>query len=703
MGDNVTSIGCSAFSGCSALTSITIPDSVTSIGGSAFYCCSSLTNVTIPASVVSIESGTFSGCSKLESAIISNKVNSIGRFAFSDCTSLKSITIPNSVTDIGIFAFSGCSSLKSVAIGNNVTSIGGGVFSGCNKLEYISVDAGNPNYISVEGVLFDKDIKTLIQYPIGNASISCEIPNDVNSIGDSAFSGCSSLRSITIPGFAASNDGNKLTSLTIPDSVTSIGYGVFEGCSKLESAIISNEVTSIGVEAFKNCNTLSQVYYLGTNYNENSDYVFENCTSLNNVTVPNDYNGRYFCGKPVSNCLITGTCGSNAKCKWILNGDTKTLTIYGTGEMTSGTWDKNSIKSVIIENGVTSIGKASFTDCTELTNVSIPASVTSIGESAFYNCNKLESISVDTGNRNYTSVDGVLFDKEKKNLIEYPVGNATNSYKIPDSVTSIEDYAFYGCSKLETVSVPNKVRFIQKYAFSHCTALNNVTVAGNLDYVGEEAFSNCIALNKFTYKGTKAPNYGEKVFDNCKNLDKISVPKNYEGGDNFCGRSTDLEPYFFDTPIGRAVEWIGGIVGIILTIIGPPSVIKCLQKCGYCRCENDKAGKRAPSSDEKAPLLNRKGPSIHDEDSDSSISEVPQVIVVPGDSSVVVGSPVIVRPSDHFSKEESRADDAVNSSGKVESSDVDEDDDSTVEEESLTGDNANSTVGESPPPTERVA
>ena len=205
----VTSIGPSAFSWCTGLTSVTIGTSVTSIGKFAFGYCSGLTSVTIPNSVTSIGSNAFYNCGGLTSVTIPNSVTSIGGYAFCNCSGLTSVTIPNSVTSIGSYAFYGCSGLTSVTIGNSVTSIGDYAFYNCSGL------------------------------------ISVTIPNSVTSIGNYAFYGCSGL-----------------TSVTIPNSVTSIDYYAFSGCSGLTSVTIPNSVTSIGDQAFANCDEMMDVYCL---------------------------------------------------------------------------------------------------------------------------------------------------------------------------------------------------------------------------------------------------------------------------------------------------------------------------------------------------------------------------------------------------------------------------------------------------------
>ena len=229
IGDNVKTIGESAFRGCSGLTSVEIPASVTSIGENAFSGCSGLTSVEIPKSITLINLGVFEGCSGLTSVEIPNSVTSIGAWAFSWCSSLTSVEIPNSVTSIGHHAFSSCSALTSIEIPNSVTSIGEeGAFSFCSSLTSVEI----PNSItSIDGAF------------IGCSGLtSIEIPNSVTSIGRSTFYGCRSL-----------------TSVTIPNSVTTIDHYAFSGCSGLTSIEIPNSVTSIGTYAFEGCSSLTDI------------------------------------------------------------------------------------------------------------------------------------------------------------------------------------------------------------------------------------------------------------------------------------------------------------------------------------------------------------------------------------------------------------------------------------------------------------
>ena len=360
---SVTSIGNETFFNCS-LTSVTIPNSVTSIGSSAFEGCSGLTSVTIPNSVTSIGRDAFDWCSGLTSVSIPNSVTSIGETAFRRCSGLTSIVvetgnakydsrdncnaiietssnaliagckntvIPNSVTSIGYEAFFGCSGLTSVTIPNSVTSIGNLAFSGCSGLTSIVVETGNAKYDS-------RDNCNAIIETSSNALIAgCKntvIPNSVTSIGKYAFDGCSSLTSITIPnsvttiGDYAFCDCSGLIFVTIPNSVTSIGISAFDGCSGLTSVTISNSVKSISVGAF-----------IG-------------CKALTSVTIPNSVTS-------IGN-----------------------LAFY----LCSG------LTSVTIPNSVTEISDDAFYYCRSLTSVTIPNSVTYIGRDAFYGCDELTDV-----------------------------------------------------------------------------------------------------------------------------------------------------------------------------------------------------------------------------------------------------------------------------------------------------------------------
>ena len=348
--EGVTSIGWDAFSGCSSLTSITIPEGVTSIGDCAFWGCSGLTSVKIPEGVTSIENEAFRGCSSLTSITLPAGVTSIGDWAFSGCDSLTSVRIPEGVTSIGDCAFFDCSSLTGVRIPDGVTSIGVYAFSGCSSLTSIMIPEGVTNiwYWTFSGC---------------SSLTSIMIPDGVTSIGHEAFSGCSSL-----------------TSVRIPESVTSIGSEAFSGCSSLTSITIPGGVTSIGSEAFSGCSSLTDIT-ISEGMTSIGEYAFSGCSGLTSVRIPDG---------------VT-SIGSGA--------------FYGCSSLTN----------VRIPEGVTSIGEYAFEDCSSLTSVIIPVSVTRIGKDAFLYCFKLKDIYYGGTKSDWDSIE---------NHDKYSLKTATIHYQI---------------------------------------------------------------------------------------------------------------------------------------------------------------------------------------------------------------------------------------------------------------------------------
>ena len=236
------------------------------------------------------------------------------------------------------------------------------------------------------------------------------IGNSVTTIGDYAFSWCTSL-----------------TSVIIPDSVTTIGDYAFSGCWSLTSVVIGDSVTTIGEEAFYNCNSLMSVV-IGDSVTTIGDYAFSYCRSLTSVEIP---------------------------------------------------------------DSVTSIGEEAFYNCDSLTSVVIGDSVTTIGERAFSSCDSLTNIEVGENNSVYKDIDGNLYSKDGTHLIQYAVGKTATEFTIPDSITSIGEYAFAGCSNLMSVVIGDNVTTIGEYAFYNCYSLTSVVIGNSVTTIGEYAFYNC--------------------------------------------------------------------------------------------------------------------------------------------------------------------------------------------------------------------
>ena len=407
-------------------------------------------------------------------------VTSIGGSAFRYCTSLTSVTIPDSVTSIGEEAFYGCWDLTRLTIPGSVTSIDKDAFCFCSSLTSVT------------------------------------IPDSVTSIGDSAFYGCESLTSVTIPdsvtsiGSCAFYGCVSLTSVTIPDSVTSIGGSAFYGCTSLTSVTIPDSVTSIGGCAFYDCKSLTSVTIPGS-VTSIGWSAFYGCASLTSVTIPDSVTsigGSAFYGcTSLTSVTIPDSVTSIGGCAF---------------------YDCKSLTSVTIPGSVTSIGWSAFYGCASLTSITIPDSVTSIGNCAFASCTSLTGIWVAEGNSHYANdASGVLFNKDKTTLVQCP--GAFAAYTIPNSVTSIGEYAFSHCTSLTSVTIPNSVTSIGEHAFSYCTSLTSVTISDSVTSIGEYAFYDCTSLTDVYYAGSEAQWKAISISSN-RNDDLLTANIHYNYG-----------------------------------------------------------------------------------------------------------------------------------------------------------------------------
>ena len=405
IGNGVTSIGEWAFWGCSGLTSIEIPNSVTSIGRYAFEDCSGLTSITIGNGVTSIDNFAFEGCSSLTNLEIPNSVITIGGDAFKNCSGLTSITIGNSVTSIGNGAFAGCSGLTSLEIPNSVTSIGNGAFTGCIGLISIVVADGNTEYDSRDNcnAIIETQTNTLIK-----GCYNTIIPNDVASIGQSAFSGCSGLTNIEIPssvtdiGMSAFNGCSGLTSIEIPSGVTTIGPGAFYDCSGLTSIEIPGNVIYILGSAFYGCTSITNVYCYAnpemlTWIGYDTGFMPEKATKFH-VADASVWEEKF----PDVNVTFVGDLDDffvedNLRYKKIRQTETRAsirkaegqnvVELVGCVTAPTGAVDiPASVKHDGVDYAVTSIGENAFTNCSGMTSVTIPSSVTNIEDGAFDGC-----------------------------------------------------------------------------------------------------------------------------------------------------------------------------------------------------------------------------------------------------------------------------------------------------------------------------
>ena len=532
--NGVTSIGDYAFDNCTSLTSIEIPSGVTSIGDGAFAYCTSLTSIEIPSGVTSIRDHAFDNCTSLTSIEIPSGVTSIGNSAFKNCTSLARIEIPSSVTSIGNEAFAYCTNLTSIEIPSGVTSIENYAFSNCTSLNSINVDKDNQSYSSEDGILFDKEKKKLITYPAGKKEKEYNIPSSVTSIGAGTFYGCRSLTRIEIPSSVTSIEClafygcTSLTSIEIPSSVTRIAAQVFYGCTSLTSIEIPSSVTSIGMWAFYNCTSLTSIE-IPSSVASIGIYAFSRCVSLNSINVDKS-NQEYSSEDGIlfdkdKKELICYPAEKKEK-EYNIPSSVTSIGTYAFGNCTN-------LTRIEIPSSVTSIGGGAFDNCTSLTRIEIPSSVTSIGTYAFSWCVSLNSINVDKSNQEYSSEDGILFDKGKTKLITYPAGKKEKEYNIPSSVTSIGDYAFDNCTSLTRIEIPSSVTSIGREAFEKCERLTSIEIPSSVTSIGWNAFAYCTSLTDVEIQSIGAFKYnyvfyGAKltmeVATGSKNVQEIELP-----------------------------------------------------------------------------------------------------------------------------------------------------------------------------------
>ena len=382
--------------------------------------------------------------------------------------------------------------------------------------------------ISGEGNMANYPSFSTPWYSSRKSIVSVVVQEGVKSIGEYAFSGCTNLMSVQIA-----------------SSVGSIGKFAFYNCSSLREIVLPGALKSMGSFVFSGCSALDKISFDGTTSQWNA---VSKGTGWNQNAGSATLDGKYTldCLKD-STILYFGSCGTDSN--WTLDAN-GLLMISGSGLMYDycssmpGWYDvRDQVKSVVIANGVSSVGQSAFIECSSLRSVSLPNSITYIGDAAFWGCSSiveieipanvssfgkyafygcalLSDISVDSDNTFFSDIDGVLFDKNAKKLICYPAGANRNAYSVPESVTAIASSAFSNCVKLSSITLPATVAEIGEGAFSGCSSLKKIYIPASCTVINAQTFYGCTSLESVTFTNTLFAVF-EGAFENCNSLGTI--------------------------------------------------------------------------------------------------------------------------------------------------------------------------------------
>ena len=567
----IKSIGSYAFRDCTVLDDIKLCSELETIGAYAFYNCGNLQSIEIPDNVTKIDNNTFENCSSLKSVSIGKSCTTISATAFNNATKLEKITvsadnekyssvdgallnkektsiilypksksgefvIPDTVTSIADRAFSSCPNLTKITIGANVESVGAYAFSSCSALTDV-VFKDSTIKKKVIGLYAFYNCQALSNVDFGNAVTSIgsfafmidkslesiEFPDSLESIGRCAFS-CYDYG--TTGSYFASN----LKSVKFGSGLKSIAdYAFYENRALNTVKFTGVALTSIGSESFCNI-AITELDLSGTDTSIDRE-AFYNCNSLETVKLSG-----------------VKTIGQNAfyNCRKLTSVElSENLTTIESGAFQSCV----ALKNIDIPNKVTKLNDNTFSNCSSLKNVSIGSGCTSISTTAFDGTFSIDRITVSEDNKNYTVVDGVLYNKDMTTLVLYPK-NRSGEFAVPDTVTTIANSAFDSSPNLTKVTIGKNVKTIgasafgeckslktvifedsdtvQKticdYAFYKCPVLTTVDFGNAVKSIGNYAFYSCQSLNKLDFSKNSVKTIGDYAFTVCKSLESIEFP-----------------------------------------------------------------------------------------------------------------------------------------------------------------------------------
>ena len=531
----VTYIGFCAFYGCSELTSIVIPNSVTSMASYAFSFCSGLTSINIPNTFTSISNNGFRGCSSLTSINIPNSVTLIDIYAFDLCYGLTSITIPNSVTTLEWGSFGNCTGLTSITIGSSVNHIVFNAFSGCSGVSSIIVDSSNITYDS------RNNCNAIIHTSSNELVRGCQntiITNSITSIGIEAFSGC------------------RFVSMTIPNNITIIKDRAFSNCDNLESIVIPSSVDSIGEGAFSNDSNITTITSLAVLPPILGVDAFLNVHTTIPIYVPCGAEAAYRADTSWNHFTnIIGTCpriiaqSSDSTMGTVTGGgsygvgDTAILTaipVCGNRFVQWNDGDTSNPRQIIVYDNDTFTAQFRY--------IPYPVAISS-GDTLTFSivdcnahtaalCNPQTGGGINiSGNLtvpSYVYINGDYYTVTTIGSCALWHCDSLTSVTLPNSITTIEQYAFGWDFNLTSITLPSSLTNIRYCAFMCCTGLQSITLPNNLTTIEYGAFAECNSLTS-VHIPASVTYIENQIFARCRNLTTITVDTNntvYDSRDN---------------------------------------------------------------------------------------------------------------------------------------------------------------------------
>lgn len=526
-GRDVTGIDFYTFYSKQNLISIEIPKSMKEFFPAAFFNCGNLINFNVDAenTLYTSENGILFNKSKTQVLFcprgkegricLPESVTVIQDNAFAYCKNITEIEILGNVTAIEDEAFYTCCGLTEIKIPASVARIGENVFNNCSNLKNIIVDSGNIVYFSDNGILYNKEKTEILRCPEGKSG-EIDILENVEAVGDDAFSNCANL-----------------TNIVFSERVVKIGDDAFYCCCELTEMELPKSVASIGSRAFEGCNRIISIE-IPENVTELGDYVFSGCSSLENIMIPdslsmlkqNMFEGtKWWDGQLESSSMV------------ILNGVLLAVNIEMSG-------------SIVVPEGVSIIADSAFESCSGLNEIKLPDSVARIGDNAFSGCSGLNEIKLPDS---ITSIGKWAFS-HCSNLREIA---------LPKNVTDIKFGLFEDCSSLANVELPENLLHIECEAFVYCYSLTNIRLPKNVMNIEYGAFYGCVNLNKFEISSENEKYLTQDgILYNKAMTTVICCPGGKKGKVILPENVTDIADYAFCSSRLTGIELPDGVINI---------------------------------------------------------------------------------------------------------------------------------------------